>query len=269
MAAVFLALHQNFVSTASAVFTQLWFKSTYSINHTPNEIKGKSRTPSRRMPPANTPLEELSVRQLKTLLKQKGLPISGRKAELIERLIGPQSNINPAPPLKPINPAPPLKSSHPMPLEQMKVPQLKSLLKLRGLPVSGKKAELIERLKNGASGGPKPKPWQHSSAKKDLKRALLDHMSPIHGMTVEGVKQSDERYQKYPNFKKYYNVLKAQVEAEKMQVKEDDIAVETHIRNNPRSALNKRGYPHWDTHAAKQLLEVDVANGAHQRMKPN
>ena len=150
MAAVFPALHQNFVSTASAVFTQLWFKSTYSINHTPNEIKGKSRTPSRRMLPANTPLEELSVRQLKTLLKQKGLPISGRKAELIERLIGPQSNINPAPPLKPINPAPPLKSSHPMPLEQMKVPQLKSLLKLRGLPVSGKKAELIERLKNGA-----------------------------------------------------------------------------------------------------------------------
>ena len=188
----------------------------------------------------------MTVEQLKALLRQKGLPVSGRKAELIQRLNSPAMN-----------------TPQPMSLEQLKVPQLQSLLKQKGLPVSSKKAELIKRLKNGSSGvpKPKPKPWQHSSAKKDLKRALLDPTSPIHNMSVEDIRNSDERYQQYPNFEKYYKDLKAQVEAEKKQVKEDDIAVERHMRNNPRSTNNKRGYPHWDTHAAKQLLEVDVAKG--------
>ena len=211
------------------------------------------------MPSATTtPLDGLDVGQLKNLLRQKGLPVSGRKAELIQRLNGSHPT-----------PTPTTKAPHPMPLEQMKVRELRSLLKQRGLPVSGKKAELIKRLKNGSSGGPKPKPWQHSSAKKDLKRSLLDPASPIHNMSVEDIRNSDERYQQYPNFEKYYKDLKAQVEAEKRQVKEDDIAAERHMRNNQRSAINKRGYPHWDTHAAKKLLELDVAKGAHQKMKPS
>ena len=128
------------------------------------------------------PIQKLTVDQLKTLLRQRGLPVSGRKDELIQRLNGSHPT-----------PTPTTKAPHPMPLEQMKVRELRSLLKQRGLPVSGKKAELIKRLKNGSSGGPKPKPWQHSSAKKDLKRALLDPTSPIHNMSVEDIRNSDER----------------------------------------------------------------------------
>jgi hypothetical protein len=63
-------------------------------------------------------------------------------------------------------------------------------------------------------------------------------------------------------------MLKAHVEAEIEQVKADDIAAEEHLRSNPRKPLNRRGYPHWDTHAAKKKLAFDIANKVHERMTP-
>ena len=119
------------------------------------------------------------------MLRQKKLPISGRKKDLIERLKkGTKDN----------------KTA----VEKMTVEQLRSRLRQKGLPVSGRKSELIERLKNGsAKCGPKPKAWQHSEAKKDLKRALLDPKSPIHNMSTDSVRRSDDRFGLYPNFAKY------------------------------------------------------------------
>lgn len=152
--------------------------------------------------------------------------------------------------------------------DKLKVDQLKSLLKKKGLPVSGRKAELIERLRNGSNGGPKPKAWQHSDAKKDLKRALLNPKSPIHKMSIEEIRCSDPRYKRYPNFETYYKDLKKRVAAEKKQVQLDNIAVENHLKAFPRSHLNRREYPHWDNHAAKELLEVDVANKIHTKKTP-
>jgi hypothetical protein len=77
------------------------------------------------------------------------------------------------------------KSSPPLPQDKMTIKQLKSLLRKKGLPVTGRKADLMERLKTGYNiQGPKPKPWQHSTAKKDLKRSLLDPKSPIHCMSM-------------------------------------------------------------------------------------
>ena len=154
-----------------------------------------------------------------------------------------------------------------LPLEGLKVAQLKELLKERGLPVSGLKAELIDRLKNPPSG-PKPKPWQHSDAKKTLKRALLDSKSLIHNMGVEAIRNTDKRYKQYPKFEKYYKDLKQSVEAEKLQVQMDDLAVRAHLMSFPKSHLNAKGYPHWKDHPAKAKLEVDVANKLHKKMKP-
>ncbi len=105
--------------------------------------------------------------------------------------------------------------------------------------------------------GPKPKPWQHSTAKKDLKRALLDPKSPIHGMSMEQIRASDNRYKQYPSFPKYYK-----------RVRLDDMLVRMHLRDCPRPAHANRGYPHWNTHAAKALLEVDVLNDLHKEKKP-
>ena len=51
-----------------------------------------------------------------------------------------------------------------------------------------------------------------------LKRELLDPSSPIHNMSVKDIWNSDSRYKRYPLFPKYYEVLKARVEAEKKQV---------------------------------------------------
>ncbi len=158
------------------------------------------------------------------------------------------------------------KSSTPLPQDKMTIKQLKSLLQKKGLPVTGQKADLIGRLKTGYIKGPKPnKPWQHSTTKKDLKRALLDPKSPIHGMSMEQIHASDNRYKQYPNFPKYYNDLKGRVAFERERVRLDDILVQMHLRDCPRPACANRGYPHWNTHAATKLLEVDVLNDLHKR----
>eukprot|EP00956_Cyclotella_meneghiniana_P015621 scaffold24036_cov94-Cyclotella_meneghiniana.AAC.3 len=153
-------------------------------------------------------------------------------------------------------------------LNSMTCPQLKDLLKLRDLPVSGKKAELIERLKN-YSGRTKPsKKWQNSQAKKDLKKALLDPNHHFHRMTPDAIHQSDEKYKQYPLFREYLAEMKKRVAAEKEQAKDDDCKAEKYYVHFPRSEFNKRGYPHWDTSEAKPLLEVDVAIGLHKKMTP-
>lgn len=51
------------------------------------------------------------------------------------------------------------------------------------------------------------------------------------------------------------------------QVKSDDKAVEKHLRSNPRSNTNNRGYPHWDTHPAKKIWKLTGYN-LHERMEP-
>ena len=104
------------------------------------------------------------------------MPVSGWKHDLIERLkksIGRSANINESSDGE-------KRTGDVASLKKLTVEQLKTLLRQKGLPVSGRKKELVHRLKNGSKkGGPKPKAWQHSDAKKDLKRALLDPRSHI------------------------------------------------------------------------------------------
>ena len=162
-------------------------------------------------------------------------------------------------------PAPP---PHPQDgdLSKLKKADLESLLKKKDLPVAGNKDELIERLRKYPNGCPKAIAWQFSEAKKKLKKDLLDSTSPIHNMSVRSIWNSDNQYLQYPLFPRYYKDLKARVEAEKKQVHQDDVKAERHIKNNPHSRVNRRGYPHWHKHPAKEFLEVDVANKVHERM---
>jgi hypothetical protein len=96
--------------------------------------------------------DSMTVPLLKEALKEQGLPVSGKKAELIERLKGET--------LGPIEETEegtsegegeeiPDEGSDEIDYDSMTVPLLKEALKEQGLPVSGKKAELIERLKGG------------------------------------------------------------------------------------------------------------------------
>jgi ribosomal protein uL24 len=96
--------------------------------------------------------DSMTVPLLKEALKEQGLPVSGKKAELIERLKGET--------LSPIEETEedtseeegeetPDEGSDEVDYDSMTVPLLKEALKEQGLPVGGKKAELIERLKGG------------------------------------------------------------------------------------------------------------------------
>ena len=53
---------------------------------------------------------------------------------------------------------------------------------------------------------------------------------------------------------------------EKKCVIEDDENARMFYVLNPRSELNKRGYPHWDTSKARELLKKDVENKVHKKM---
>jgi hypothetical protein len=48
----------------------------------------------------------------------------------------------------------------------------------------------------------------------------------------------------------------------------DDMLVQMHLSNWPRPAHVNKGYPYWNTHAAKKLLEVDVLSNLHKKEKP-
>jgi hypothetical protein len=71
-------------------------------------------------------LEQKTVPELKDDLREQGLPVSGRKDELVQRLVETESEA--------------------ADLEQKTVPELKDDLREQGLPVSGRKDELVERL---------------------------------------------------------------------------------------------------------------------------
>jgi hypothetical protein len=97
----------------------------------------------------------MTVPNLKAALKEQGLPVSGKKAELIERLKGDSEDEYEAETVGPIGEEGTSEEetgsketeTTDVDYDSMTVPNLKAALKEQGLPVSGKKAELIERLK--------------------------------------------------------------------------------------------------------------------------
>jgi SAP domain len=50
------------------------------------DAREETRSADEEVDPHRLPLEEMTVVELKELLRAKGLPVSGKKADLIERL---------------------------------------------------------------------------------------------------------------------------------------------------------------------------------------
>ena len=73
--------------------------------------------------------ESLTVAELKDILREGGLPVSGKKLELIRRISKNQAHLN-------------LIASY----EKVTVAELKDYLREADLPVSGKRFELIQRV---------------------------------------------------------------------------------------------------------------------------
>jgi len=103
--------------------------------------------------------DSMTISDLKAALKEQGLPVSGKKTELIERLKEDSKDKSKAETIDPIEEEKADKETSEEETESketkttdvdydsMTVPNLKAALKEQGLPVSGKKTELIERLK--------------------------------------------------------------------------------------------------------------------------
>lgn len=116
-------------------------------------------------------------------------------------------------------------------------------------------------------------PWRNSSAKAKLHSLFLDKTSYVHqvGATAEQVHSSDPLFAKYnvQNFKTNYKNLKQSIETELMAIEFDHLTLQKHNSAFPRMALTNRGYPFWDTHPARRLLEADVKHGRLEGKKPS
>lgn len=147
-------------------------------------------------------------------------------------------------------------------LRKLTKDQLKAKLKGLGMKVSGKKEELIERLLNPQLHQ-KPVAWRKSKAKALLFKLLHDKKSKLYSMTAREVYESHSWFQQYPfeRFKDNFANLKASVESSLLIIEEDIKICTEELKNFPQLDETVRGYPRWDKHPAKDLLEDDIRNG--------
>jgi len=154
-------------------------------------------------------------------------------------------------------------------LNQLTCVLLKLRLKAKGLPVSGRKAELINRLLTGKSSK-KVKAWKKSDAKKLLTNLIYSNTPGVERMSTEGIYQSNEAFQDYSfeQFKRYLSTIRASAKKynERAEISEREIWSDK--MKFPRNSTTIRGYPHWDEHLSSILLTNDVKDGKANRMKP-
>lgn len=203
----------------------------------------------------------MNINALKPLLKERGLAVSGNKDVLVKRLRDHDSTKENCGAMS--SPA-----------------STKASDKTRKASVStkasdaGRKVSSQQNSEKAASNpkkqqrGAKPKQWRYSEEKKELSKKLLDPTNPIHGMSISEVYESDPNYKQWElkKFQKYYKDLGETIKKRKQRADLDNVAVAEHKHSFPRGAMNNRGYPYWDTHPAKELLEVDVYKKVHESM---
>ena len=205
-------------------------------------------------------LKSLTVAILKDKLRERNLKVGGRKAELIDRLLGREestkiiSNI--------------VCDMTEENLKQLKNAELQDLLKKRKMSTSGKKLVMVDRLLGREKG--KAKKWKKSLGQSLLQRLINNERSKVHTMEADEIWNSEPIFQQYPfeKFEEYVTTLKAAAVKEKeiATINEEEIWKE--ILAYPRGYLTDRGLPFWDTHDAKSLLDEDVRDGTADRLKP-
>ena len=143
--------------------------------------------------------------------------------------------------------------------------QLKAKLKAKGLPVSGIKKELIERLLH-PNKHKKVVDWKKSKAKALLIKRLQDRNSRLHKMTPKQIYESHDWFQEYPfdRFKENVTSLMKAIHENFAIVDSDIEIVREELRNFPQSNTGCRGYPRWDKHPARSLLRKDIEDGKYQ-----
>lgn len=135
---------------------------------------------------------------------------------------------------------------------------LKDRLKKKGLKIGGKKAELINRLMGRDK--PKVEEWKKSEAKRLLIRLINDDNSWVHRMSPEDIYKSNPMFENYPlpKFKEYLKCLQKGAADLKEIVGVNEQEIWQELIAFPREEMTDRGYPFWDTHPARALLENDI-----------
>jgi hypothetical protein len=206
-------------------------------------------------------LKVLKVEELKNRLRNRGLKLGGRKAELIDRLMGREQRDDV---ITDIN----VGGETAEYLSGLTVEVLKVRLRKKGMKLGGKKSELIDRLMG--RGKPEVKEWKKSDARRLLVKLFKDKKSRVHRMTDEGIHESVPLFEAYPlpKFKEYLKgvretaaELREIIAMNEREIWEEELAF-------PRGEKTCRGYPFWRTHSARPLLEKDIKSGKAADMKP-
>lgn len=170
-------------------------------------------------------------------------------------------------------------------LNRLTVNQLKDRLRNKGLPISGKKSTLIERLQhseqpqqnsndatNATFKEPKIK-WKKSKAKSLLYKDIKEGRVPLEAKDENGKTQMDLKdiYAMHPEYKEYdYSKFSSRVSSLRKTIKElkDRAAVDLELFNNfkanhPPSLFSHKGYEQWQGSRAQIRLLKDIEAKKH------
>ena len=229
-------------------------------------------------------LNNYRVSELKNLLRERGLPLSGRKTQLIDRLLGREERESQQE-LPPI-----IVDQHVIDLgheeiekarlEQKRirlltkpVAELKEILRSRGQKVGGNKNQLIFRLLGLEKDevNKKEKRRVTNLLRKDIREGKDLHSHNGSLLEVDAVYHSRSDFRKF-NLQEFQTLL--------------DEVREEHEKNTKQSSIDDKevldqlefiggmaerthlGHKSWRVHPAKELLRQDLEAGKHLIMKP-
>jgi hypothetical protein len=132
--------------------------------------------------PSREQLNALTNVMLKEKLKERGLKRTGKKEDLVNRLLEDFD----------------ASSTESKKLIGKKKDELKHLLIERGLSAGGNKTDMVDRLLGREKTTRRKVKWTKSPARALLKKLLLDEKSYVHGKAAEDVYASHDWFQDYP-----------------------------------------------------------------------
>ena len=110
--------------------------------------------------------------------------------------------------------------------------------------------------------------WRNSHKKEVLWRDIVDYKEE--GMDAEAVyEMHDGIYKKFlfNNFKTNLKNLRKAVEADRERMYQDSAAYYNDM-SKTRPTKSQTNKPHWNTHVAKDLLEIDLDDDLHTLLEP-
>lgn len=124
--------------------------------------------------------------------------------------------------------------------------------------------------KVGAPDAKKTKGWSGSQAKQMAMKLLMDKKCSIHKMTDKAIYESDSCFLEFSfgYFKNKLSDLRKSVERTRAIIEEQEQDFWKERIAHPRPGMTCRGYPFWDDHPARALLQEDVKSGLTDTLKP-